>query len=193
MKKSLKWLLLIAGLGIIALGISTLTTPFANLITLVIFFGIAMLVSGVSEIASFISGRRRQRSGMMLTSGIITTLLGIWVIFGRGIYVLSILLPFIFAIWVMTTGITRIVDAISRRAGEPKIKVWELVFGIIASLGGFALLFNPLMAASLAGFTVSIMLIAYGVGSIEQFIRIMKAEKQTKEDPSEDDIIEEVI
>jgi len=179
MKKSFKWLLLLAGLGVIALGISVLFTPFANLIRLVMFFGIALLFSGVSEIASFISGKKTQRSGMMLASGIITALTGIWIVFGRGMYVIGILLPFIFAIWVMSSGITRIVDAISpRRVGEG-IKVWELAFGIIAALGGFALLFNPYMAAGLASLTISVVLIAYGVGSIELFIRTMKWERSS--------------
>jgi len=179
MKKTFKWLLPIAGLGIIVLGVATIFTPFANIIVLAIFFGIAMLVSGISEIASFAGAEKGNRSGMLLASGILSALLGIWVMFGRGMYAIAIILPFIFAVWVMASGITRIVDSVSGKSEESKIKKWALILGILTSLSGFALLFNPILSAGIIAFILSFMLISHGIGTIQLFFLLLKAEKQS--------------
>ena len=65
---STKWLVLISGVLIAILGISMLFTPLENLVTLALFIGIAMLVSGISEIVSFCGEEKGQRSGWMLAS-----------------------------------------------------------------------------------------------------------------------------
>ncbi|MCL2382081.1 MAG: DUF308 domain-containing protein [Treponema sp.] len=179
MRKAFKWLLPAAGLGIIALGVATIFTPIAGIVVLAIFFGIAMLVSGISEIVSFAGAEKSSRSGMLLASGILSTLFGIWVMFGRGIYAIAIILPFIFAVWVMASGITRIVDSVSRKPEGSKMRTGALVIGILTSLSGFALLFNPILSAGIVAFIVPFMLIFHGIGTIQLFFLLLKAEKQS--------------
>jgi len=190
--KILTWFLLIAGIWVIGLGITALFRPLDGLAAIGIFFGIGILFSGISEIASFCGSRKGNRSGMMLACGIMSTLFGIWVIFGRGTDLITYILLFAFAAWVMASGIVRIVDAISQKpviansggmaaiAYEGKINTWGLLLGIFATIAGFALLFNPFMSARIVTLVLSIMFISFGVGSIQLFFHLRKLEKEVK-------------
>lgn len=169
---STKWLMLISGVLIAILGISMLFTPLENLVTLALFIGIAMLVSGISEIVSFCGEEKGQRSGWMLASGIITTLLGIWTLFGRGSAVLVAGLPIIFAVWVMTSSITRIVGSISLKSEGFSQWGWLLAFGIVGTILGFILLFTPLLSSTIIAFSIAFMLIVDGVNNIILFFRM---------------------
>jgi uncharacterized membrane protein HdeD (DUF308 family) len=180
MRKLLRWLLPLAGLWIIGLGIVTIFNPLANLATmafLLIMFGVGMIFSGISEVIGFIGAGKGNRTGMMLASGLLTTLFGVWMIFGRGLAGLAIILPFIFAAWVMSSGITRIVESMPHKADGRKFRFLQFVFGLITAVTGFAMLFNPFLSASVMLWIMPIMLISYGMGTIELFFRLRKADK----------------
>ena len=169
---STKWLVLISGVLIAILGISMLFTPLENLVTLALFIGIAMLVSGISEIVSFCGEEKGQRSGWMLASGIITTLLGIWTFFGRGTAALIAILPCIFAVWVMTSSIMRIVGSVSLKSEGFSQWGWLLAFGIVGTILGFILLFTPVLSSAIIAFSIAFMLIVHGVNNIIIFFRM---------------------
>ena len=169
---STKWLVLISGVLIAILGISMLFTPLENLVTLALFIGIAMLVSGISEIVSFCGEEKGQRSGWMLASGIITTLLGIWTFFGRGTAALIAILPFIFAVWVMTSSIMRIGGSVALKSEGFSQWGWLLAFGIVGTILGFILLFTPVLSSAIIAFSIAFMLIVHGVNNIIIFFRM---------------------
>jgi len=185
MLKSMQWLLLISGILIAILGITMLFTPLENLVTLAIFIGILMLISGISEIASFCSEEKGHRSGWMLASGILSILFGIWTIFGRGSNVLVALLPFIFAVWVLSSSITRIVGSISLKSEGSSIWGWLLAFGIVGTIFGFILLFSPVLSGVLISISIAMILISHGVDNILIFFRIKKIGNYIQERLSE--------
>ena len=176
MTKNFKWLLPIAGLLVIVLGFLTMFRPLAGIVALALFFGIAMLVSGVSEIASYCGQEKGNRSGMMLASGILSTLVGIWVVFRGGTYAVVVIMPYIFAAWVMASGIMRIADSVTRKSEYDRIKGWELAFGILSTLLGFSLMFNPLFSAAMVSLVMAFTMIAHGIGTIELFFRLRNTE-----------------
>ena len=185
MKKILRWLLLLAGAWIMVLGVVSIFRPLANLATMVamlVFFGIGMIFSGVSEIISFIAAGKGNRVGMMLASGVITTFFGVWLIAGRGLTYIAIILPFIFAAWIMSSGITRIAGAIPQKALGTKFRFLQFSLGAITTLAGFAMLFNPFMTARVMLFILPTMLIAYGLGTIELFFLLRKESRVVVED-----------
>jgi len=192
MKKLLRWLLPLAGLWIIALGVVTIFNPLSRLVIMagmLMFFGIGMVFSGISEVISFFGAGKGNRSGMMIASGLLSTLFGIWVISGRGLYGLALILPFVFAAWVMSSGITRIVGSMPSRSETSKFRFWQFLLGALTTLAGFSLLFNPFMSTAMIAFIMPIMLISYGMGTIELFFRLRRAEKQHENEP---EIVEEV-
>ena len=174
--KSAKWLLLLSGLLIVVLGFIMFFTPLANLWTLAIFIGISMLIAGASEIASFINGKTGQRSGMLLAGGILSTLFGIWVVFGTGRYTLTEILPFLFAIWVMSSGIMRIAGSTILKSEGHTTWGWILALGVLEAILGFVLLFHPLFSAIVVSYTLAFMFITYGIHNVLLFFDIHKYE-----------------
>jgi len=183
--KLLRWFMPIAGLLAIGLGIVSLFRPLTSLTTIAIFFGISVLSSGISEIVSFCGAGKGNRSGWTLTAGILSVIFGLWATIGIGMYAIARFIPFIFAGWIMTLGIERIADAIARKhienadggtAYKRSINKWGLFFGILILLSSVILMFNPFMSARLVSIMLSILLVTYGVNTIELFIRFKKAE-----------------
>jgi len=179
MRKVLKWLLPIAGLWIIGLGFNMMFRPLTSLVTFSFFVGFGILFTGISEVSSYIGTEKEKRSGMFLASGILAILFGTWILFGRGAYAITIILPFIFAAWVLSSSVARIVDAVSTGV---KGKVWELVLGILSTIASFMLLFNPFLSARFVGLIIGAMLIAHGCGTIELFMQLRRADKISKDD-----------
>lgn len=172
--KSIKWLTLISGILIVLLGIIMLFTPLQNLAALAIFIGISMLISGISEIISFFGDEKGGRSGWTLTSGIIMTLLGIWIIFGRGSAVLLAILPFVFAVCVIGSSIMRIISSRSLKSEGFKHWVWMMIFGILGIVLGIVLLFSSVLSNMIVAYVIAAMLISYGADNISIFFQLNK-------------------
>ena len=171
--RSMKWLLLISGMLFSMLGITMLFMPLANLTMVAVIIGIGMLVSGFSEVVSYFDREKPGRSGMMLVSGILSILFGLWTILGIGIEALRAIIPYIFAVWVMTSGIARAVSATSNQTFGWG---WLITVGIVGTIFGFILLFSPLLAGILISVSLSLILTSHGIGNIIVFFRMNKAE-----------------
>jgi len=187
--KTLRWLMPIAGILAIGLGINTFFMPLASLTTIAIFFGIGILFSGISEIVSYCSTEKGNRSGWMLAAGILSVLFGLWASFGIGMHAIARFIPFIFAGWIMALSIERIADAVARKyvenedgstTYERSINKCGLFLGVLTLLSSIILMFNPLMSARFVSIMLSILLITYGINTIELFFRIRKTEKAEK-------------
>ena len=176
-----RWFVLFTGILIVILGISMLFTPLESLIGLAVFIGIVMLISGLSEIASFLGSDRSERSGWMLTGGILSTILGIWSFFGSGISALTAALPFVFACGVLATSVVRTVGAVFLR--DQGIKNWSLslILGILGILFGFVLSLWPVLAGFIISYILAFLFIAHGAGNICMFFSIKRLSDQVKE------------
>ena len=168
------WLLLLSGILVAILGITMLFAPLESLVTLAIFIGFSMLISGASEIASYCGEEQGGRSGWLLTSGILTVVFAIWTLFGRGTEALVVSLPFVFAIWVLTSGIVRIGGAISSKSDGSNLWGWMLAFGVSGAALGFLLMFTPVLSGIMIAYMLGFMLISYGVDSIIIFFSLRK-------------------
>lgn len=172
--KKLKWSLLISGILVTILGILMLFYPTSSYLSIALYIGLSMIISGVSEILSFCTDNKENRSGWLLSSGIISTLLGLWVFFGKGVALLAIILPFVFATWVFASGVIRISGAISLYKTGSKIWGWVLTLGILCTISGFILLFSPLYTAILMVSILSFTLILHGINNTIVFFHMNK-------------------
>ncbi len=94
------WLMLIAGLLCIALGVAVFVFPLTSYVTLAILFGALMLLVGVVQliIASSSSNYLAQR-GYMIVGGILDVILGVFLCIYPDITMF--MLPIIMGIWMM--------------------------------------------------------------------------------------------
>ncbi len=175
--KTLRWLLLLAGVLLVGVGIWTMFTPWSGLMSLAVVISLAMLLSGVLEIVVFCAGKGRFRSGWMLVGGILSALLGLWLLIGHGYEALAVAIPFVFGIWVLSSGITRSVGSFELKSAEVEGWGWMLALGILEMLLGVLLLFSPVMSAAVCSALVSVMFFAQGVNDILLFSNITRAKK----------------
>ena len=175
--KMAKWLLLITGILVTILGISMLFTPFANIMSLAILIGIVMLLSGISELLSFFVIDREYRSGWILASGFISLMFGVWLLFGKGLQNLAIMIPFVFAGWVIAAGVTRAIGSFSLKAAGVKNWGWMLVLGILNALMGALLMYSPWLSALLISNLIAFAFISHGINSIADFFSLNKIGK----------------
>lgn len=172
--KSIKWFMLISGILIVLLGIIMLFTPLQNLVTLTIFIGISLLLSGIVEIVEFFGEEKSSRSTWTLVSGILITFLGLWITFGSGSSALLDILPYIFAITVIGSSISRIIGSQELKTEGFTYWVWVMVFGILGIILGMALLFSPVFSSMVIAYIIAAMLISYGAENIVIFFRMNK-------------------
>ncbi len=109
---------------------------------LVVLFCACMLTSGILEIVFSVSNRGILPAwGWYLTCGIIDILLGFLLIWYPGIT--AIIIPYLLSFWTMFRGFTAIGFSFDfNRLGVPGWG-WYLVFGILAILCSFAIIWNP--------------------------------------------------
>lgn len=175
--KTTKWLLLITGILVTVLGISMLFTPYENIIALAILIGIMMLISGISELASFFATDREFRSGWILASGAISLLFGIWMLFGKGLPSVVIIIPFVFAGWVIAAGTIRAIGSFSLKSAGVENWGWMLVLGILNAIMGVILMYSPWLSALLVSNLIAFAFIFHGVSSIIGFYCMNKVGK----------------
>lgn len=125
------WLLALRGVAAILFGILAFIWPQLTLEVLVIFFGVYVLIDGVSNIITGFSHREtNDRWWVMLLEGLVGILAGILTFVYPGVS--AIILLYFIAAWAILTGILEIVAAIRLR--EEITGEWALALGGIASI-----------------------------------------------------------
>ena len=137
------WLLLLAGILCIALGIAVFVFPLESYVTLSILFGVLMLVIGAAQlIISATSGNYLMMRGYLIVGGIIDLLIGIFLCINPGITLVA--LPIIMGISLLYNSFLVIsfggdLDTFRISGGA-----WMTVGGILMLLLSIMILLNPL-------------------------------------------------
>ncbi|MGI5894327.1 MAG: HdeD family acid-resistance protein [Candidatus Merdivicinus sp.] len=161
------WLELITGIFMIALGILVFVVPNAIMTSMVIFFGIAAIIMGVTDIILFIRVERYTGFGPILSliTGIVSVMSGVaLLIYPRlGAIILTILFP----IWFIAHCISRLMQVHHIRliAGD-SMYVFTLIVNIIGIILGFMMLLSPLFTLSAIRCFAGCYLILLGVEGI---------------------------
>jgi uncharacterized membrane protein HdeD (DUF308 family) len=141
------WRLLLRGLAAIAFGLFTLFRPGISLAALVLLFGVYVLVDGVLDVWTAVSGRQENDHWwVLLLGGLLGIVVGFITLTTPGITALVLL--FYIAIWAIAHGVLEIVAAIRLRKeieGE-----WLLILGGLASVVFGVLLISRPGAGALA-------------------------------------------
>lgn len=162
MKTLAKVCAVILGVLMVGMGIWMCVTPAASLMGLVMFMAIAMLIYGIYEIYLFCA--KGTRSGWVLAGGILSTLFGIWMMFsGSAQSALLIILPFVFAVWMLMGGIYRTVGSFTLKDLGSKNWGWVLALGILGIVMGFLLMFTPVVSAITLSIAIGLSFVWQGI------------------------------
>ena len=151
------WLLLLAGILSIALGIAVFVFPLESYMTLSILFGVLMLVIGAAQlIISATSGNYLMMRGYLIVGGIIDLIIGIYLCINPAVSVLA--LPLIMGISLLYNSFLVIsfgddLDTFRLSGGA-----WMIVGGILMLLLSIFVLLNPL------SFGIEMVIVVVGIG-----------------------------
>ena len=155
----------IAGILLIAAGILCLADPGLALVTMSLYLGIAMLVSGIIDIIIFARGNGRMiGAGWFLAAGILTVLRALFLLFHQAFTLLS--LPFIAGMWLLFSGTGKFVNSFELRRFGVRGWGWFTAWGVVLMLAGFLSFVDPIANLFVLSALVGVMLVLQGIVSI---------------------------
>ncbi len=158
------WGFIVGGILLLICSIFILVAPGPTLLTLVIIAGIAMVVSGLIGLISYIGFRERLRmSGWTLAYSIIDILIGL--IFLIHPLVLAYIIPWMMAAFMLISGLFEIMASVRVRSAGTPAWTWTLLSGIVTLLCAVMLFIAPATIGIFLGLFVflrGISLIMYG-------------------------------
>lgn len=161
-------LLLIFGILLIIMGIALFATPVANSVAVAYIICFLMIIYGIVEISHYFSERKLQiASGWTLADGIITVILGVILLFTPSAAILTTV--WVFAFWLLFTGIMRTAGAFTAKKARIKGWGWILAAGIIGILLGILFMCEPLFTITVIGFSLPILFIIQGISAVAMF------------------------
>ncbi len=170
-------ILLIFGILLILLSIALFAMPGMNTVVLGYIACILMLVYGIAQIVFYCINHKTQAvSGWVLADGILTGILGLLLLFMPGVQILT--MSFLFAMWVLFGGITRLAGSFAVKDAGSSDWGWILAAGIIGTLLGIWLMFDPMLSLMTIGILVPLAFLFQGISAIATFFstKSLKAE-----------------
>ncbi len=134
---------IISGILLLIAGIYILINPAVGVASMSLMLGIIMLLSGIVDVIvfarwnKFITG-----AGWILADGILTIVLALFLMFNQ--ILAAAALPLLFSMWLLFTGIARIVGSVDIKKAGVRGWGWFLALGIIVTALGVISLFEPL-------------------------------------------------
>lgn len=127
---------IVAGVLLIAVGIYCLCNNEIAVMSAALLLGLFTLAAGIAEIVVFAGTNRIWiGSGWLLLEGVLTVIMSLFLLFNQWFTKLS--LPFLFALWLLFSGISRFVSSFDLRALGVRAWGWVLALGIILMIAGF--------------------------------------------------------
>ncbi|MEL7656179.1 MAG: DUF308 domain-containing protein [Bacillota bacterium] len=151
-----------AGVILILSGIFCFANPGATFQSIAFLMGCAMLLSGASGILAYIwISKKMEASSLLLVEGILSVILGILVLTNQ--LLADAAIPVFFGMWVMFSGISRVVEGYTHRQSGMMTWCWLLSLGTLGILIGLYAFFNTVLFTFSAVMLVGILFVMQGV------------------------------
>lgn len=160
-----KILWVIMGMLLIVAGAFCIVSPTVALGSLAFVIGVAMLFSGIGDIAiyakihDYIIG-----AGWILADGILTIVISIIFMFNQSI--VAVTLPFVFGIWLIFRGVSQAIASFDFKKLNVSGWGWFLAFGIILMILGALAIVKPVGAAIALSVLIGVSLISQGLVTV---------------------------
>jgi hypothetical protein len=136
------WLILLAGIVLLIMGVWIIAEPAANYLSLYTLFAFGMIVTGGFEVV-FAINNYKLYTGWLWTmiSGVLDILLGIYLATTPDISMA--LLPVIAGVWMLFKGFTAIKNALDMRSDGFADWNWILLVGIVITIMSLIIISDP--------------------------------------------------
>ncbi len=156
------WLLLFGGLISLGVGILVITWPDKTVVVIAILFAIYLIISGIFEIVrSFSSGLTGGTRVLLLITGVLSVILGVFAIRSATLNAVELLGIFI-GIAFLFRGFASLFMGLESKEGRG----WNIFFGIVMLIGGVVILAQPALSLVTLAWVVGIWLMVIGIYEI---------------------------
>lgn len=165
--KTARWTFYTAGAIFILLGVLSLLHPFLALVSVAVFMGIGLIITGINNLVPFFTMKGNPlRPKWLLPMGILDILFGFLFIsrIGLAIFTLSTLL----GLWVLLVGCLRLYIAYEIKSAGVTKWWWMLVSAVLMLLAAAVLLSHPVAAVLGVAMLTGLSLIGVGALSIAE-------------------------
>ena len=156
------WLLLFGGIISLVVGIVIISWPTPTVIVVAVLFAIYLIISGIFEIVrSFASGLTGGTRALLLITGVLSVILGIFAIRSAADNAVDLLGIFV-GVAFLFRGFASLFMGFDSKEGRG----WNIFFGIIMLVGGVVILVQPALALTTLAWVVGIWLVLIGLYEI---------------------------
>ena len=167
------WLMLLAGILLIGLGLWVLATPVASYLSLSLLFAIGMVMTGIFEVLFSITNTRFVKGwGWILIGGMIDLLLGIYLLYYP--LLTMIILPMIIGLWMLFRGFMAIGSSIELKDSGIPNWGWVSFTGLLIIVCSLVILVHPLFGVINIIIWTALSLIITGVSRIYLSLKLRK-------------------
>lgn len=153
---------IITGVILAITGIWCFANPGTTFLALAFVLGLVMIFSGISGIFTYITiKKKKEAESWVLAEAILATILGVLVLSNQ--LATDAMIPVFFGMWILFSGILRVLGAFTLRNKEQYRWVWTLVLGIIGILMGIYCFYNAVIAGFAIVILVGITLMLQGI------------------------------
>lgn len=157
------WVILIQGILMFILGIFIFRNPAEVLTGISLWFGILLLLTGITGVFGWIFGGKEHRESGSLLWSIVSAVFGLFVL--MNVLVTMKAITVIFGIWVIVTGFSLIHSGWSMKK-ESFIGWILLIAGLLSVAAGFMMIFNIGSGAEGVAVILGIQVIIAGIAMI---------------------------
>lgn len=175
------WLSIIVGLVALAAGFIVLINPLTSYITIAIWLGVAVLISGIiGLVQSFSSDSALVRNGWVILAAIADIIIGLLLIFNM--VITAVMLPTLFGVWLLYRGFIGVVMGMDLRSCRVPNAGWVVLGSVIMIVISLAVLLMPqtLGVEAIVLFVAAAFLI-YGFSSISLGFRLYEVHRRARE------------
>lgn len=172
---------MISGIMLIIIGIVSFFLMQGSIKNSVGYIGAALIVVAVVNIIHIMdTGNRLPGTGWVLYDAIINLILGVYLLSSDKLRILLDLIPYIFAVFIISKGIAAIIDANQARKALDKFWFVNLILGIAAIVFGVVCFIYPIVASMSIGIVCGVALIVSGIVTLFMWLFEMKFRKQVR-------------
>lgn len=174
------WLSLIAGVVLITIGFFVIVNPAASYLSFAVWFGVAVLFSGILTLVQSLSSNNRYvRSGWLILASIADIIIGIILVFNA--VVSAFVMPILLGAWLLYRGVAMLMQGIDLKSHSVRGSGWLIFYSAIVIVVGLAVLWMPAtLGVEAVILFVAIAFVSYGMSMITLGFRLLDVHRYAK-------------
>ena len=160
---------IVMGILLMGTGVWSFANSGVSFLALAFAIGLVMIADGTVEGMTYIyarGGNRQDNNIWMLADSVITLILGIMVLSGQ--LAAEVAVPYVFGMWMLFSGILRLVVALNINRVKKKSNFWWTVgTGLVCMLAGIFGFFNSIALNMAVGELLGIFFIIQAITTLE--------------------------